>query len=143
MLDAYRDLIDELLETPTEIRSLLKEQPATAAEADARSIVAGIRDRDRAVLERMQTMRQREMPYLRELQLEATMGDEDLATLVDAMETARGDLVSILINLSLKDWERGAIHERAGEITLADEIEEHVDFDEAQRQAFREVMSRV
>jgi hypothetical protein len=143
MLDAYRDLIDELLETPTEIRSLLKEQPATAAEADARRIVAGIRDRDRAVLERMQTMRQREMPYLRELQLEATMGDEDLATLVDAMETARGDLVSILINLSLKDWERGAIHERAGEITLADEIEEHVDFDEAQRQAFREVMSRV
>jgi hypothetical protein len=143
MLDAYRDLIDELLETPTEIRSLLKEQPATAAEADARRIVAGIRDRDRAVLERMQTMRQREMPYLRELQLEATMGDEDLATLVDAMETARGDLVSILINLSLKDWERGAIHERAGEITLADEIEEHVDFDEAQRQAFREVMSQV
>jgi hypothetical protein len=143
MLDAYRDLIDELLETPTEIRSLLKEQPATAAEADARRIVAGIRDRDRAVLERMQTMRQREMPYLRELQLEATMGDEDLATLVDAMETARGDLVSILINLSLKDWERGAIHERAGEITLADEIEEHVDFDEAQRQAFREVRSRV
>jgi hypothetical protein len=143
MLDAYRDLIDELLETPTEIRSLLKEQPATAAEADARRIVAGIRDRDRAVLERMQTMRQREMPDLRELQLEATMGDEDLATLVDAMETARGDLVSILINLSLKDWERGAIHERAGEITLADEIEEHVDFDEAQRQAFREVMSQV
>lgn len=142
MLDAYRDLIDELLGTPTEIRSLLKDRQGAGVEADVRRLVAGIRNRDRAVLDRVQTMRREEMPYLRELLPEGEVGNEDLATLVDAMETARGDLVSILINLSLKDWERGAIHERAGEITLADEIEEHVEFDEAQRQAFREVMSR-
>ena len=51
------------------------------------------------------------------------------------MEVARGDLVSLLINLSLKDWTRGAIDETGSEITLADEIEQHVEFDERQRQS--------
>ena len=46
------------------------------------------------------------------------------------MEQARGDLVSLLINLSLKDWARPAIDETEGEETLADEIERHVEFDE-------------
>ncbi|MCC7021385.1 MAG: hypothetical protein IT338_01075 [Thermomicrobiales bacterium] len=140
MLDAYRELIDELLETPTDIRSQLKEQPADDVTAEARRIVAEIRNRDQAVLERVQTMRRQETPYLRELKIVGATGDEDLTTLLEEMETARGELVSILINLSLRDWERAAIDERAGEITLVDEIEEHVEFDEAQRRAFRDVM---
>ena len=45
------------------------------------------------------------------------------------------------MNLSLKDWERRAIHETEGEITLADEIEYHVEFDEEQRRRLQELMS--
>ena len=57
------------------------------------------------------------------------------------MEVARGDLVSLLINLSLKDWTRGAIDETGSEITLADEVERHVEFDERQRRQLRESVS--
>ena len=57
-------------------------------------------------------------------------------------EAARGDLVSLLINLSLKDWERTAFHEVRGERTLAEEIEEHVDYDETQRGRLRALLER-
>ena len=57
-------------------------------------------------------------------------------------EVARGDLVSLLINLSLKDWTREAIDETEGEISLADEVERHVEFDERQRRRLRESVSR-
>ena len=60
---------------------------------------------------------------------------------MEELEVARGDLVSLLINLSLKDWTRGAIDETEGEITLADEVERHVEFDERQRQRLRESVS--
>ena len=66
--------------------------------------------------------------------------DEDLSVLLEWRLPA--DLVSLLINLSLKDWTRGAIDETGTEITLADEIERHVEFDERQRQELRESVSR-
>jgi hypothetical protein len=72
----------------------------------------------------------------------ASADDEDLSALLEEMEVARGDLVSLLINLSLKDWTRAAIDETEGEITLADEIERHVEFDERQRRQLRESVSR-
>ena len=58
------------------------------------------------------------------------------------MEVARGDLGSLLINLSLKDWTRTAVDETGSEITLADEIERHVEFDELHRRALQESVSR-
>jgi hypothetical protein len=139
MLDAYRDLIDELLGTPSEIRAQLGKDRSPDAEPEIRAIVAAIRDRDRAVLARAQAITREQSPYLRELRLEDSVPDADLDRLLEEMEGARGDLVSLLINLSLKDWQRGAIHERAGEVTLADEIEEHVEFDERQREQFRKL----
>lgn len=62
--------------------------------------------------------------------------------IVAEMEAARGDLVSLLINLSLKDWERTAIHPTRGELVLADESEEHVEFDEAQRVAIHNSLTQ-
>ena len=141
MLDAYRDLIDELLGTPSEIRSLVDAADAARVTPEVRRSLAELRDRDRAVLERAQTMTRQEHAYLRPLRLDAPAADEDLAHLLQEMETARGDLVSLLINLSLKDWERTAIHETEGEVTLADEIEQHVEFDESHRRRFRELMA--
>jgi len=35
-----------------------------------------------------------------------------------------------LMNLTLRDWERTAIDETDGQVTLADEVERHVEFDE-------------
>jgi hypothetical protein len=141
MLDAYRDLIDELLGTPSEIRGLI-DDGADELPPEARRLIAELRARDRAVLERAQAITQGDNVYLRPLRLEPTLDDEDISALMEGFDLARGDLVSLLINLSLKDWEREAIHETAGEVTLADEIEEHVEFDEQHRHQIRELLSR-
>jgi hypothetical protein len=140
VLDAYRDLIDELLGTPTEIRQLVAEAGDAAVPPDAVRLIAELRDRDRAVLERAQTITRQQEPFLRSIRLTARP-DEELTRALEEMEQARGDLVSILINLSLKDWERPAIDEIEGEETLADEIERHVEFDEDQRARIRDIMS--
>lgn len=141
MLDAYRDLIDDLLSTPSEIRGLVDASGESGTTPEVKRLVAEIRNRDRAILERAQTITRQETPYLPALHLPVSGEDEDFAVLMEEMDVARGDLVSLLINLSLKDWARGAIDESAGEITLADEIEQHVEFDEAQRLRFRETIS--
>jgi hypothetical protein len=141
MLDAYRDLIDDLLNTPTEIRALVETPGGSGKSPGATRLVAEFRNRDRAILERVQIITREETPYLPALRLRPPEDEEDLTALLDEMEVARGDLVSLLINLSLKDWTRGAIDETGTEITLADEIERHVEFDERQRQLLRESVS--
>jgi hypothetical protein len=141
MLDAYRDLIDDLLSTPSEIRELVEASGASDTSPGTKRLVAEFRNRDRAILARVQTITREETPYLPALRVSETADDEDLSALLEEMEIARGDLVSLLINLSLKDWTRGAIDETEGEITLADEIERHVEFDELQRRRLRESLS--
>lgn len=139
MLDAYRDLIDELLSTPTEIRGLLQQHGDLSPEAV--KLISELRDRDLATLARAQRMTREEIPYL-EAGQDLPHESQDPAVILAEMETARGDLVSLLINLSLKDWERSAIHPTRGEIVLADDIEEHVEFDEAQRVAIRNSLTQ-
>lgn len=142
MLDAYRDLIDDLLSTPSEIRELIEETSGSDAAPETKRLVAEIRNRDRAILERLQAITREETPYLPAWQASEAADDEDLSVLVDELEVARGDLVSLLINLSLKDWTREAIDETEGEISLADEVERHVEFDERHRRRLRESVSR-
>ena len=128
MLDNYQDLIDELLGTPTALRSLLG---SGRAPAEAVALVAALRDRDRAVLARLQTIHRQRDPVLKPLPDPppgAPPGDP--AEALAGFEAARGELVSLLMNLTLRDWERTAIDESAGELTLADEVERHVEFDE-------------
>jgi hypothetical protein len=142
MLDAYRDLIDELLSTPSEIRGIVDAAGVSSVSPEATRVIVEMRDQDRAVLERAQTITRQDMPYLRARrpnEQDVTTTTADLPALLGEMEQARGDLVSLLINLSLKDWGRQAIDETEGEVTLADEIERHVEFDEAQRGRFREL----
>jgi hypothetical protein len=139
MLDAYRDLIDELLSTPTEIRGLLEHSGDPSPET--LRLIADLRDRDLAILGRAQRIMREDTPYL-EAERDPTHESQDATAILSNMESARGDLVSLLINLSLKDWERNAMHPTRGEIVLADEVEEHVEFDEAQRIAIRNSLTQ-
>ncbi len=139
MLDAYRDLIDELLSTPTEIRGLLEHSESPSP--DALRLIAELRDRDMAILGRAQRMMRENTPYL-EVEKDSSVEEQDAAGVLASMESARGDLVSLLINLSLKDWERNAMHPNRGEIVLADEVEAHVEFDEAQRISIRNSLTQ-
>jgi hypothetical protein len=133
MLDNYQDLIEELLGTPKVVRELL----ANGASSEALTLVLELRDRDVAVLDRLQRMTRQQNAYLRslpsidELAAERAAPAEDAGEALSSLDRARGELVSLLMNLTLKDWERVGTHEIRGEITVAEEVEEHVEFDEA------------
>lgn len=139
MLDAYRDLIDDLLGTPSQIRSWCDSGNSASPEITQR--IAQIRDRDRFLLERVQAIIRQETPYLRPFSQPSSPADASFADALGEMEAARGDLVSILINLSLRDWERTAIDDSGSETTLAELVEKHVEFDEAQRDRLRELFA--
>jgi hypothetical protein len=147
MLDDYQDLIDELLGTPKIFRDLLAEggqgvPPAVLA------LIAELRDRDRVVLDRLQRLTRETSPHLRalpELGAPADPGTAppgDAGDLLASFDSARGDLVSLLMNLTLKDWTRTATHDTAGIVTLADEVERHVECDEAQVERVKAAASR-
>lgn len=132
MLEDYRDLIDELLGTPKVLRQLLDGHPSPQMLA----LIAALRDRDEVVLERLQRFTRQNEPHLKSLPPEAAVaegigGQTDAAALIDSFDTARGELVSLLMNLALKDWERTATHDDGGVLTLAEEVERHVEFEEA------------
>lgn len=134
MLDAYQDLIDELLGTPRAVREYLASEPTP----DQLRLVAAMHERDAAVLERLQRMTREPFPHLAELPaladaveraVLAGSAEDEIAR----FEATRGELVSLLMNLTLKDWERTATTEAGATITLADEVESHVEEDEAFR----------
>lgn len=130
MLDNYRDLIDELLGTPALVRAAL-----AGGNPGAARVVATLHARDQLVLERVQRIKSQRDPHLKPLPSPATtfVEAENAEDLGGRFEIGRGDLVSLLMNLTLRDWERTATTDAEGIITLADEVEAHVEFDEAQR----------
>jgi len=126
VLDAFRELIDELLDAPRHLRDL---SLAGTDNEEARTLMALITARDAALLDRLQTMIRQTTPLLKPAP-ETAAADGSSADLLAAFEHGRGELVSLLMNLSLKDWERTAIDASGAEITLADDVETHVEFDE-------------
>lgn len=138
MLDDYQDLIDELLGTPALVRTLFG--TAEGAPSDrALASVSALHERDTIVLDRLQRLtRESSAPYFKPLPgLDAAIASAPIPTDLEAFlgefDSARGDLVSLLMNLTLKDWERVATDDVDGEISLAEEVERHVEFDEAIR----------
>ena len=138
MLDDYQDLIDELLGTPALVRTIFVNSEGGPSEKVVIAVSA-LHERDKIVLERLQRL-QREaappwfktLPGLDEAVKSAPI-PTDLDAFVGEFDTARGDLVSLLMNLTLKDWERIATDDVEGEISLSEEVERHVEFDEAIR----------
>jgi hypothetical protein len=137
MLDDYQDLIDELLGTPALVRTLFANAAGSPPERSVKAVSA-LHERDKIVLERLQRLTRENLTYFKQLPaLDAAIAEAPLPTDLDAflaeLDTARGDLVSLLMNLTLKDWERTGTDDVEGEISLSEEVERHVDFDEAVR----------
>ena len=132
MLDAYRDLIEELTGTPTALRQALDARAGNAPVVVA-ALIAELRDRDQAVYDRLQTILRRRDPVLKPLAVAAPVGEEDPEAALAGFNAIRGELISLLMNLTLRDWERTAIAETGDELALADEVERHVEFDEDHR----------
>ena len=139
MLDAYRELIDELLGSPSAIRKAVAAAGGVSPEGLA--LIAEMRDRDVLELARLQAMLRETDPYLKPVPDSPGSAAGSFDEIVESLDTARGDLVSLLMNLTLKDWERTATDDAAGEITLAEEVERHVEFDEDHLARIRAVLA--
>lgn len=147
MLDAYRDLIEGLTEESTTLRELLGSPVAEDLPPEALSLLKTVRAREGAMVARAQKVMRHENVNLRSIEnepmvvsaAELTDTPEELLT---AFQTDRGELVSVLINLTLKEWERKVPHYAHGETTLADEIEEHLTWEEETLGQFEQVLNR-
>ena len=137
MLDSYRDLIDGLLATPTTLREMLG-TPVVEASPEQVDLLRELRAREAVNLRRAQAIMRNERVMLLAIEDEPEIAaaaaegwhgsapEEDLAT----FSHDRSELISLLVNLTLKDWERPVDHDRTGDTTLADEIEDHLTWDE-------------
>jgi len=137
MLDNYRDLIDGLLETPTTVRAALGDPVPETLDPERASLLLELRVREAVNLRRLQSIMRHEPILLLAMEdepdiraLRPATGDptpeQDLAT----FSHDRSELISLLVNLTLRDWERGVNHDRTGETSLADEVEDHLTWDE-------------
>lgn len=142
MLDSYRDLIDGLTQTPTSLRDLLGDPVPDGIGAEVRALLAELCTREAVQVRRVQAVMRERQARLRPIGYEP-----ELAALDEASETPeamltrfnneRSELVSLLVNLTLKDWEQKIDHDEKGEITLADEIDDHLTWDEEMLERFQ------
>lgn len=135
MLDAYRDLIDGLTEESTTLRDMLGDPVPDDPGPGLVSALKEIRGREAAMLRRAQSIMRKERIDLRDIVNEPEVVNaaglqESPEALMQAFLHDRGELVSLLINLTLKDWERKVPHFTLGETTLSDEIETHLTWEE-------------
>lgn len=129
MLDSYRDLIEDLVATPTRLREMLN---GADPSPEATAVLVDLRDREAAVHERVQIMLRQRDPVLKPLPAETDQQNVDTADeALSGFESSRGELVSLLMNLTLRDWERTAIDETGHTVTIAEEVESHIEFEEA------------
>lgn len=146
MLDAYRDLIDGLTQESTTLREMLGNPVPDTLDPEALALLQELRGREAAVLRRAQSIMRKENVNLREIENEpeivnASHSTESPEELTAAFIHDRGELVSLLINLTLKDWERKVPHYARGETTLSDEIEDHLTWEEELLDRFRSTLS--
>ena len=136
MLDSYRNLIDELLGTPSILRTMF--DGTSAPPPEALTLVDELRARDEGMLDRLNTMLATQGAILAPLVSESTSENAALAIsgdpneLLSRFDHARGEIVSLLMNLTIRDWGRSAIGDDGQETWLSDEVENHVDFEEDQ-----------
>ena len=126
MLDAFRELIDELIDAP---KSLRDAGITGTDDAQALDLLAAIADRDAALQERITLVIRQDSPLLK-APPETGSTTEGAPEVVARFDSGRGELVSTLMNLTLKDWERTGIDWTGHERSVADDVEEHVEYDE-------------
>ncbi|MGA7669297.1 MAG: DinB family protein [Nitrolancea sp.] len=137
MTDAYHELLDDLSHTTTRIQEMAEKYaddiPAgTADDWGPPQVVAHLVDVDKLFRTRVQTMLSQETPYLKSWHPE--VGPEgvaqELRPQLEAFANERGELISLLMNLPLKGWERTGVHDEHGHITVEELIEVLINHDE-------------
>lgn len=130
MLDDYRELIDLLARAPQLLQAAAAEAGEPAAE-----VCGHLAASELLYLGWLNDLLQRADPLLRAPNADQRAAQERLqqqsaAASLAAFSDSRGDTISLLMGLSLRDWERtGILEEEGREVTIADLIEDLVDHD--------------
>jgi hypothetical protein len=136
MLDAYRDLIDSLLPTPTTIREAVGTPVRDDISPETARHLHELAVREAVNLRRMQATLSRQPLMLlaiedeKEIKALDDTGDTDPEADMASFSHDRSELISVLVNLTLRDWERPINHDRSGDTSIADEIDAHLTWDE-------------
>jgi hypothetical protein len=145
MLDSFQDLIEGLTETPSALRELLGNPVPDDIPESVQAKLAELCTREKVEVRRVQAVMRERKARLRPIEYEPEMRQLDEAvTTPEAMlkdfNNERSELISLLVNLTLRDWDQPVDHEEKGEITLADEIENHLVWDEGMLEEFEGAM---
>jgi len=136
MLDTYRELVDLLVQTPTQLKEAAERAgPPPDGEWGAAQVLAHLASSEKFWLARLNTimhqrnglLHSRPSPEIRAYG-EALMSGSVGANL-EAFNQLRGETISLMMGLSLNDWARTGTHETRGEITVEAVVENMVDHD--------------
>lgn len=137
MTDVYRELIDNLSDTPAELQALLENYQPSSSNDDEwgpREIVAHLVDIEVLSRGRINEILERPGAYLKaidqeKLAAEHDYGSADLQQSLDTFASERAETLSRLMNLALRDWEQTGIHQERGEVSVEDLAESLVNHD--------------
>jgi hypothetical protein len=135
VLESYRELLDLLTQTPTKLRDAANAAgDPPAGEWGAAQVLAHMAESERLLLDRLNQLMNQPEPLLRAPSREiqeygASLMGGTIEDNLAAFNSHRGEVVSLLMGLSLRDWERTGTHEKHGEVTIADVVENFIDHD--------------
>jgi hypothetical protein len=142
MLDSYRELLEGLTNAPTELRALLGDPVPDDIDPAVADGLRALLARETVELVRVRTVLHTPNAELRAIDREPALNEPPDTSIspeeaLRAFSGERSELVALLMNVTLTEWERTVNHQVTGETSLADEIEDHLAWDEAQIDRFR------
>jgi hypothetical protein len=140
MTDVYRELLDALSSTPGRLHDLIGAgldglPSGDNAQWGPAGVIAHLLDTELLYRGRMQLiLASREAPYLKPFDPDHAAREHDYAArelrpTLEAFATERGETISLLMNLALKDWDRTGVHDEFGEVSIEDLAERLTDHD--------------
>lgn len=137
MLDSYRELIEGLTNAPAALRAKLGDPVPDDVDPEIADALRALLARETVELARVRSILHTPTHELRPIAREPKLNQPPDASITpeNALRSfghERSDLVSLLMNVTLTEWERPVNHQETGETTLADEMEDHLAWDEEQ-----------
>ncbi|HUG14143.1 MAG TPA: DinB family protein [Thermomicrobiales bacterium] len=135
MLESYRELLDLLAQAPMKLRAAADAAgDPPAGEWSAAQVMAHMAAAEKLWFDRLNAIMHSPDPVLKPpggeiaAMQERLMGSS-VENNIEEFNSLRGETVSLLMGLSLRDWDKSGIHETRGEMSIADVVEGAIDHD--------------
>jgi uncharacterized damage-inducible protein DinB len=137
VLDSYRELLDLLAQSPVQLRDACEAAgDPPEGEWNAAQVMAHMAAVEHLWFERLNTVMHTPNPVFKPpapgggvAAMQERMMNGTLADNIAEFNRMRGESVSLLMGLSLRDWEKTGMHETRGEMSIADIVEGAIDHD--------------